>query len=170
MRRWRMKMKLGRTGRRCWSLSPNCHRCYAGRENFQGCSGRSHWTTGCMCVCQWRRGMTTETEQNTKNMGEIIQMIKTKTNQLNQQKVMKKKKQLKTRWNGHKCWNQQKLQDWVLLHLFCENGMCSQLGGLVQSCSGVWNAFTHILMKGWDWCWTSVFHLVSNVLRCSRSG
>lgn len=91
MRRWRMKMKLGRTGRRCWSLSPNCHHCYAGRENFQGCSGRNHWTTGRMCVSvEERNGDRTQK----KNMGEIIQMINTKTKPLKTTKKQMKWSQM----------------------------------------------------------------------------
>lgn len=48
-------------------------------------------------------------------------------------------------------------------------GCAASLEGLVESCSGVWNAFTHILMLRLvlDEC---VLHLVSNVLRRSRSG
>lgn len=90
-----MKMKLGRTGRQCWSLSPNCHHCYAGRENFQGCSGRNHWTTGCVCV-------SAEERNDKRNKTEYKKYGRNYSNDKHKNKPIKstegnEKKQLKTR-------------------------------------------------------------------------
>lgn len=43
-----MKMKQGKRGRQWLTLSPNSPRCYAGKGNWQDCSGQNHWTTGCV--------------------------------------------------------------------------------------------------------------------------
>lgn len=62
-RRWRLRRREGRRGRQCSTLSPNFPRCYAGRGNCLGCSGRNHWTTGCVRA----GGRRDENRKDTKN-------------------------------------------------------------------------------------------------------